>query len=219
MQKIPAMFFYELGSAELINCMVKVFGHTFGKIRKFDAAFQGIDREAVLCKGVIPVPDKVILGLPERWPDPLILVLKDGLIPCDNCPEYRLGHLGFKPEFPPECGVKRLVKRKLLQVVGAEHIARHIITGIRISRHGFIKQNLAVCINRYLDFSRDCHLFHKQNPTWKLLLVLYQYDRQVLVFMVMGTRKTAVTDGPPGNILGDLLWAIDITAKTDVNTA
>ena len=113
-QKILAMLVYELCSTKLINVMVKVFRHTFGEIWQFNTTVQSIYRKTVLRKGIIPIPNKVILRLFKRWLNPFVLIFKNGLISCDNSLKYRLSHLWFKPELLSERGIQNLVKWKLL---------------------------------------------------------------------------------------------------------
>lgn len=48
MQKVLSMFIYKLGSAESVDCMVEVSGHTFREVWKFHAAIKRIYRKAVL---------------------------------------------------------------------------------------------------------------------------------------------------------------------------
>ena len=89
------MFVHQFGSAEPIDRAVEVFRHPFREIRQFHSSTERVYGKAVLCQGVISVPDEVILRFLERRFNPLFLILKDGLISGNDRLEYRLSHLRF----------------------------------------------------------------------------------------------------------------------------
>ncbi len=89
-----------------------------------------------------------ILWFLEGCLNPLLLIFEDSPISCNDRLEHRLGHLGFKTEPFPKCGIQNLIQGKLLQVVSTEHIVRHKIAGIRINRYGGTADKI-------LDFSKE----------------------------------------------------------------
>ena len=91
--QIASAFFNKFSSTKLINCMVKVFIHTFREIRQFNTTCKCIYRKAVLCKGIVSIPYKVILRFLERWFNPLFLIFKNRFVSCYNSLKYRLSHL------------------------------------------------------------------------------------------------------------------------------
>ena len=79
------MFVYKLSRAELIDCVVEILRHTVSEIWQFNTAIKRIHGKTVLCKGIIPVPNKVVLWLFERRFYPLFLILvENGLISCND---------------------------------------------------------------------------------------------------------------------------------------
>jgi len=107
------VFIYKLCGAEPIDRAVEVFRHPFCEIRQFHSSAERVYGKAVLCQGVISVPDEVILRFLERRFDPLFLILKDGLISGNDRLEYRLSHLRFQSEFCTQRRIQSLVERKL----------------------------------------------------------------------------------------------------------
>ena len=107
------MLVHQFGSAEPVDRAVEVFQHPFRKIRQFHSSAERVYGKAVLCQGVISVPDEVILRFLERRFNPLFLILKDGLISGNDRLEYRLSHLRFQSEFCAQRRIQSLVERKL----------------------------------------------------------------------------------------------------------
>ena len=90
---IFTMFVYKLSRAELIDCVVEILRHTVSEIWQFNTAIKRIHRKTVLCKGIIPVPNKIVLWLFERRFYPLFLIFENSLISCNDRLRNRLSHL------------------------------------------------------------------------------------------------------------------------------
>ena len=78
------MLVHQLCGAEPVDRAVEVFRHPFCEIRQFHSSTERVYGKAVLCQGVISVPDEVVLRFLERRFNPLFLILKDGLTIIDS---------------------------------------------------------------------------------------------------------------------------------------
>ena len=96
----------------------------FGEEGNFDPSLQGANGKQSLIagKGVVPVPDQIQLRLAKTRPDPAVLIGQDGLIPCYDRTQDRLGHLSPQAEALTDQMIQFPVERSEAKIMELEDI-------------------------------------------------------------------------------------------------
>ena len=122
MEKETVVLMDELRGTELPGTGKEVF-HTFGMETKADPSLKGVYRtNSFIEKGIVPVPNEIVFIAVEYDMDPLLLLGKNGTIPCDDGAQYRFCHLRLQTIRIPEGVVKLIVQDTMYQDTGTEDI-------------------------------------------------------------------------------------------------